>query len=335
MRKEQNFSLLKYNTFGIDVNCREFFEYEELDELMDFVSSGALVGKRWMHIGGGSNLLFLSDFDGVVLHSQMNQMAIVDQGDISISVGSGVVWDDFVDFCVANHFAGVENLSLIPGEVGASAVQNIGAYGVEAKDVILRVTALNVEDGKIYKFSNEECCFGYRDSFFKHHPEYIIINVNFLLKKESDYQYNISYGNLQKALQPGEALSLASIRNAIINVRNSKLPDPKEIGSAGSFFKNPIVDRAVYEALVKDYPTMPFYELPDEKVKIPAGWLIEQCGWKGKQVGNAGVYEKQALVLVNRGGANGAEVWHLAEQIVASVREKFNISISPEVCVVK
>lgn len=337
MKIEKDFSLLKYNTFGIDVKCQAFVEYESKEELMDYVSSGALRNQRWMHIGGGSNLLFLSDFDGIVLHSRIKHIRTIqtqESGSV-VSVGSGVIWDDFVAYCVKEQLAGVENLSLIPGEVGASAVQNIGAYGVEAKDVIQSVEALNVEDGKVYGFTNKECCFAYRDSFFKQHPNYIVIGVNYRLKSLSDYQYNISYGNLQKAMQPGEELSLESIRKTIINVRNSKLPDPKEIGSAGSFFKNPVVDRPVYEALAKEYPTMPFYEMPDEKVKIPAGWLIDQCGWKGKQVGRAGVYDKQALVLVNCGGANGTEVWQLAEQIVASVKEKFSIAISPEVCVIK
>lgn len=338
MRRETDFSLLKYNTFGIDVRCRDFFEYESVDELADFVASGALEGRRWMQIGGGSNLLFLSDFDGVVLHSKIDGIEIVPAdkpNEFFVTAGSGVVWDDFVAFCVDHHLGGVENLSLIPGEVGASPVQNIGAYGVEAKDVICEVQAMDVTQGKMCRFSNAECQFAYRDSYFKHHTNYIVTRVTFLLHSEEGYQYNVSYGNLLKAIPEEMAFSLSLIRKTIIGVRNSKLPDPKEIGSAGSFFKNPIVERSLYEALSKDYPEMPFYEVPDGMVKIPAGWLIDQCGWKGKQLEHAGVYEKQALVLVNRGGATGQEVWNLAEQIVASVQKKFSITISPEVCVIR
>ncbi|MBR4841233.1 MAG: UDP-N-acetylmuramate dehydrogenase [Paludibacteraceae bacterium] len=338
MRRETDFSLLKYNTFGIDVRCRDFFEYESVDELADFVASGALEGRRWMQIGGGSNLLFLSDFDGVVLHSKIDGIEIVPAdkpNEFFVTAGSGVVWDDFVAFCVDHHLGGVENLSLIPGEVGASPVQNIGAYGVEAKDVIYEVQAMDVTQGKMCRFSNAECQFAYRDSYFKHHTNYIVTRVTVLLHSEEGYQYNVSYGNLLKAIPEEMAFSLSLIRKTIIGVRNSKLPDPKEIGSAGSFFKNPIVERSLYEALSKDYPEMPFYEVPDGMVKIPAGWLIDQCGWKGKQLEHAGVYEKQALVLVNRGGATGQEVWNLAEQIVASVQKKFSITISPEVCVIR
>lgn len=338
MRRETDFSLLKYNTFGIDVRCRDFFEYESVDELADFVASGALEGRRWMQIGGGSNLLFLSDFDGVVLHSKIDGIEIVPAdkpNEFFVTAGSGVVWDDFVAFCVDHHLGGVENLSLIPGEVGASPVQNIGAYGVEAKDVIYEVQVMDVTQGKMCRFSNAECQFAYRDSYFKHHTNYIVTRVTFLLHSEEGYQYNVSYGNLLKAIPEEMAFSLSLIRKTIIGVRNSKLPDPKEIGSAGSFFKNPIVERSLYEALSKDYPEMPFYEVPDGMVKIPAGWLIDQCGWKGKQLEHAGVYEKQALVLVNRGGATGQEVWNLAEQIVASVQKKFSITISPEVCVIR
>lgn len=336
MRREQDFSLLKYNTFGIDATCREFFEYDSLDELQSFVRSGALQGKRWMQIGGGSNLLFLDDFDGIVLHSRIKgiERLASDGGDILVSVGSGVVWDDFVAYCVERGWAGVENLSLIPGEVGASPVQNIGAYGVEAKDAIFSVEALDVQSGEMHRFSNEACEFAYRDSFFKRNPNYIVTSVVYRLQAEADYRYNLSYGNLMKAMPEAE-LSLALIRKTIIEIRNAKLPDPKEIGSAGSFFKNPIVDRSVYERLAACYDKMPYYEVSAEKVKIPAGWLIEQCGWKGKKVGSAGVYEKQALVLVNHGRSSGREIWHLAQQIVDSVREKFGISISPEACVIK
>lgn len=332
-----DFTLLNHNTFGIDVSCREFLEYDTVEELCQFVRSGALKGRRWMQIGGGSNLLFLGDFDGVVLHSRIMGVETDESsipGCCCVTAGSGVVWDDFVAFCVERGLAGVENLSLIPGEVGASPVQNIGAYGVEAKDVVHAVEALDVESGEIRWFSNEECCFGYRDSFFKHHPGYIVTHVAYRLKKEEECQYNVSYGNLMKAMVPDAVLSLALIRETILSVRHAKLPDPREIGSAGSFFKNPVVDRALYETLAGEYPAMPFYEMPDGKVKIPAGWLIEQCGWKGKREGRVGVYEKQALVLVNHGGASGAEVWRLAQMIVDSVLRKFSMEITPEVCVI-
>lgn len=340
MREEDSFSLLHYNTFGLDMRCRTFMEYDTVEELEKIVSSGLLSRSKWLHIGGGSNLLFLNDdFEGVVLHSKIKRIEILEDAeqkdDVLVRVGAGVVWDDFVEWCVERGLGGVENLSLIPGEVGASPVQNIGAYGTEAKDVICRVEAMDVNNVLVREFTNEECQFAYRNSFFKKNGNYIVTYVTFLLKRESAYHYNLEYGNMRKALEGVKDINLKSIRKSIVAIRSAKLPDPKEIGSAGSFFKNPVVPLSVYERVLKDYPQMPSYEVSATERKIPAGWLIEQCGWKGKHLGRAGVYEKQALVLVNIGGASGKEIWNLAEEIVKSVKEKFGIEISPEVCLVK
>ncbi len=337
MRQVDGFSLLHHNTFGLNVRCRTFIEYDTVDELESIVRSGNLSRSKWFHLGGGSNLLFLNDYyDGIVLHSGIKGIELFDEGGDSVlaRVGAGVVWDEFVEWCVARGFGGVENLSLIPGEVGASPVQNIGAYGTEAKDVIHRVEAMGVNDALRREFTNEDCNFSYRNSFFKKNGIYIVAYVTFRLKRESAYTYNLEYGNIKKALEGETLVNLSSIRKSILAVRSAKLPDPKEIGSAGSFFKNPVVPVAVYDRMLNEYPNMPSYEVAAEERKIPAGWLIEQCGWKGKNLGHAGVYEKQALVLVNRGGASGKEIWSLAKEIIESVKARFGIEIFPEVCVV-
>ena len=325
------YSLLSYNTFGIDVSAARFLEYTSVEELQQQIAQGA-VTTPFLHIGGGSNLLFTKDYDGLILHSRIEGIEVTEEDSrfVSVRVGAGVVWDDFVAYCVAHGWYGAENLSLIPGEVGASAVQNIGAYGVEAKDLITAVETVNIR-GEERVYSVEECRYAYRDSIFKR-PEnksVFVTHVRFRLGKEE--HYTLDYGTIRQELDKYPVLTLPVVRKVIIDIRESKLPDPKVMGNAGSFFMNPIVPKEKLLALQQEYPRMPYYELPDGRVKIPAGWMIDQCGWKGKALGPAAVHDKQALVLVNRGGAEGSDIIALSDAVRAAVREKFGIDIHPEV----
>ena len=328
------YSLLPYNTFGIDVSASRFLEYASVAELKEYIAQGA-VTTPFLHIGGGSNLLFTKDYDGLILHSRIGGIEVTaeDSQTVSLRVGAGVVWDDFVACCVEHGWYGAENLSLIPGEVGASAVQNIGAYGVEVKDLITAVETVNVQGyGRVY--SVEECEYAYRSSIFKR-PEnksVFVTYVRFRLSKEE--RYTLDYGTIRQELAKYPAPTLPIVRKVIIEIRESKLPDPKVMGNAGSFFMNPIVAKEKLEALQRDYPRIPYYELPDGRVKIPAGWMIDQCGWKGKSLGPAALHDKQALVLVNRGGAKGSDIVALSDAVRASVRDKFGIDIHPEVNVI-
>ena len=328
------YSLLPYNTFGIDVSASRFLEYASVAELKEYIAQGA-VTTPFLHIGGGSNLLFTKDYDGLILHSRIGGIEVTaeDSQTVSLRVGAGVVWDDFVACCVEHGWYGAENLSLIPGEVGASAVQNIGAYGVEVKDLITAVETVNVQGyGRVY--SVEECEYAYRSSIFKR-PEnksVFVTYVRFRLSKEE--RYTLDYGTIRQELAKYPAPTLPIVRKVIIEIRESKLPDPKVMGNAGSFFMNPIVAKEKLEALQRDYPRIPYYELPDGRVKIPAGWMIDQCGWKGKSLGPAAGHDKQALVLVNRGGAKGSDIVALSDAVRASVRDKFGIDIHPEVNVI-
>ena len=324
------YSLLPYNTFGIDVSAARFLEYSSVEELKKLIVQGAVV-TPFLHIGGGSNLLFTKDYDGLILHSRIEGIEVTEEDEYSVSVrvGAGVVWDDFVAYCVEHGWYGTENLSLIPGEVGASAVQNIGAYGVEVKDLISSVETVNIQGVKRV-FQVDECGYSYRNSIFKR-PEMKQVFVTYvcfrLSKKE---HYTLDYGTIRQELEDCP-VDLKTLRRVIIRIRESKLPDPKVLGNAGSFFMNPVVPRGVFEALQKQYPQMPFYELDADRIKIPAGWMIDRCGWKGKSLGPAAVHDKQALVLVNRGGATGADIVALSDAVRASVREKFGIDIHPEV----
>ncbi len=333
MLLNSNFSLLAYNTFGIDVKADYFIEYNSVDDLQTVLQSEIVLSNKMFHIGGGSNLLFMNDFSGVILHSVIQNIDVISEthSNVFLEVGAGVVWDDFVAYCVQNGWGGVENLSLIPGEVGASAVQNIGAYGVEVQDVIIDVKVVDINSGSPIVFSASECKYGYRDSIFKNEQKgnYIITSVVFKLEKSPIFKLN--YQHLEDEVLKKGNINLNSIRQTIIEVRESKLPDPKLLGNAGSFFMNPVISKEQFFILQKKYPNIPNYTVSDTLEKIPAGWLIDQCGWKGKQIGNAGVHDKQALVLVNRGGATGAEIVHLAEQIQASVNQKFGIVLHAEV----
>lgn len=333
MKDLRNYSLLSHNTFGMNVRASRFIEYESEEELHSF-----LVGEETplpiLPVGSGSNLLFLGDFGGTVLHSAIRGIHVVaeTEHEVEVCVGSGVVWDDFVAYTVGQGWYGAENLSLIPGEVGASAVQNIGAYGVEAKDLIVAVDTLCIATGEPRRFMKEECRYAYRQSIFKQDLKgvYVVAKVTFRLSKHP--VWHLDYGNIRAELgKERGGLTLETLRHIIIRIRNMKLPDPAQIGNAGSFFMNPVIPFAQYEALRTRYPNMPHYPADEGKVKVPAGWLIDRCGWKGKKLGKVGVYDKQALVLVNWGGATGEEVRELAEKVSASVKEKFGIVICPEV----
>lgn len=327
------YSLLTHNTFGIDAKCSDFISYSTVEQLKSVIPS--LKGKRWLQIGGGSNLLFVRDFEGVVLHSEIKDVEVVRHNEkyVWLRVGAGYVWDDFVAYCVEHGYYGLENLSLIPGEVGASAVQNIGAYGVEVGQYIDTVEMVEVATGNVCQFKADECRYAYRSSVFKHEMKgkYIVTHVVYCLSLR--FNPDLSYGAISRALQANdikaEEVTAQVLRNVIIDVRRSKLPDPAEIGSAGSFFMNPVVSQSKFESLQHQYPDMPHYVV-DGGVKIPAGWMIEQCGWKGKRVGNVGVYSKQALVLVNYGGAKGEDIVKLSNAVIADVEHKFGITLHPE-----
>ncbi len=328
MKISENISLLPYNTFGIDVKARIFAEYSSVEELRELLVR--YKNERILHIGQGSNLLFTGDFDGVILHSAMRRARCLNEdGDhVFIEADSGLVMDELISQLCDMGISGLENLSYIPGEVGASAVQNVGAYGVEAKDVIESVRTVCVSDGSERVFTNDECKYGYRDSIFKNElrGQYIVMHVTYRLNKHLESK--LDYGNLRS--ETGDNPSVMDIREAVIRIRKQKLPEVSELGSAGSFFKNPIVLRAQYEAIAKQYEKVPHFE-QDGGIKIPAAWLIEQCGWKGKTIGGAQCYPKQPLVLVNTGSASPQDIISLAQSICDSVKEKFNIDIRPEV----
>lgn len=340
MVEYNDYSLLNHNTFGMAVKASRFVEYSSEEELVAVIDSLS-DEQNVLHIGGGSNLLFQGDFDGVILHSAIKGIEVVDETDegVLVRVGAGEVWDDFVAYAVEKGWGGVENLSLIPGEVGASAVQNIGAYGVEAKDVIALVECVELKSGVRRVFGNVECDYSYRQSIFKNKlkGKYAVTRVTYRLSKKPTLK--IEYGNIKEWLAKGgkaegEACSVADIRQAIIDIRNAKLPDPKVLGNAGSFFMNPVVDREKFLAIQNDYPDMPYYEV-EGGVKIPAGWMIDKCGWKGKAMGRAGVHEKQALVLVNLGGATWKEIMALSDAVCESVMAKFGVEIRAEVNFIK
>lgn len=329
MKDIANYSLLSRNTFGMDVKAKRFVEYDNEEELKALIPT---LSGEVLHMGGGSNLLFKGDFEGTVLHSAIKGIEVVDESAESalVRVGAGEVWDDFVAWAVERGYGGVENLSLIPGEVGASAVQNIGAYGVEAKDVIALVEAIDLSNGQKRVFGTEECNYAYRQSIFKNalKGKYAITYVTYRLQKQPVLK--LDYGNIRAVLGDNGQHTISDVRQAIIDIRNAKLPDPKVQGNAGSFFMNPVVSREKFLSIQKDYPQMPFYEV-EGGVKIPAGWMIDQCGWKGKSLGRAGVHDKQALVLVNLGGATSDEIITLCNTICKDVYDKFGIDIHPEV----
>jgi UDP-N-acetylmuramate dehydrogenase len=339
MQIRENISLRPYNTFGIDANARYVASFRNLDELREVLESSTAKDQDTMLVlGGGSNILLTRDVDGIVLKNEISGIEVVDEDSdhIYVKAGAGENWHRLVMYCVENGFAGMENLSLIPGNVGASPMQNIGAYGVEVKDIFHELEAYHLQDKTVVKFSLEDCGFGYRESVFKrkYRNQFIISSVTYRLNKKP--VFHTSYGALQQELERlnVKELSIQAVSQAVINIRTSKLPDPKEVGNAGSFFKNPQVDKEQFKQLQKQFPTIPSFAFDEDHVKVPAGWLIEQCGWKGFRKGDAGCYPKQALVLVNYGNAKGEEIYALSEDILQSVKAKFSIDLEREVNVI-
>lgn len=337
MEVRENYSLKNYNTFCIDVCCRYFVETPDEKELLDFVSAYEWKPEELIVLGEGSNFLFTEDFEGTVFYPTMKGIEKVeeDAGHVWVRVGAGEVWDDFVAWAVEQGLGGVENLSLIPGHVGASPVQNVGAYGMEAGEVIDWVEAIDLERACPVNIPAAACQFAYRNSRFKGEwkNKFLITRVIFRLSRQPEFR--LEYGSVKEEVEKsGEPLSLKAIREAIIRIRNAKLPDVKVLPNAGSFFKNPMVRKELADELLEQYPSMPVYQVDEAQVKLAAGWMIEQCGWKGKSLGRAGVHDRQALVLVNQAGADGVEVAHLANEIKKSVFVKFGVWIEPEVYII-
>jgi UDP-N-acetylmuramate dehydrogenase len=334
----QNISLQAYNTFGINVKAKEFVEVHSLEELKTLCTVFNLLERNILVLGGGSNILLTKDFEGMVICNRLEGIEKLHEDDehIWVKAMAGEVWHHFVLWCIQRGYAGIENLSLIPGCVGAAPMQNIGAYGVEIKDVFDSLEAVEIATGKMKTFTRAACKFGYRESVFKHEAKgkYIISSVTFKLFKRP--RFNTSYGAIQQVLDRKGVteLSINAISDAVIEIRSSKLPDPKKLGNCGSFFKNPEVPSEQFVQLKQQYTDIVGYPTSPGFIKVAAGWLIEQCGWKGKVVGNTGSHKDQALVLVNYGGATGAEIWQLALDIQQSVKDKFGIDIVPEVNVI-
>lgn len=325
-----NASLRHFTTFGVDVHCDHLYRVEDIEELrlaMQYLEHPLI-------LGGGSNILPVGDIHRNILKIELKGIEVIDdRDDVLVRVAAGEVWHEVVMWALDRNLGGIENLSLIPGTMGAAPMQNIGAYGVELESVFDHLVAMEIGTGQEKVFSKEECAFGYRDSVFKQNArdKYVITEV--VLKLTRDHKINTSYGAIQDVLRARsiEHPTIRDVSDAVISIRQSKLPDPAVIGNAGSFFKNPVIATGQYAQLKTEFPEIPGFPSGDEMTKVPAGWLIEQAGWKGKRIGNAGCYEKQALVLVNHGGATGNEVWNLAQEIIASVKQKFGIQLQPEV----
>lgn len=338
MTIQENHSLKKLNTFGIDASARYFVELSDVEQIQELLSESKFIKTQKLILGGGSNLLFTKNFDGIVLKNNLKGIQLIkeDADFYFVKVGAGEVWHEFVMHCIEHNYAGLENLSLIPGNVGASPMQNIGAYGVEIKDSFYELEALNIADKTVRTFNNAECKFGYRESVFKRElkDQFIITSVTYKLRKKP--VFNTSYGAIEKELEAMgiQEISIQAISQAVCNIRRSKLPNPAEIGNAGSFFKNPEVVRGKYEFLKSRFPAIVSYDLENGNVKLAAGWLIEQTGWKGKTFGDAGVHKLQALVLVNYGNAKGSEIFELSQKVMDAVKNKFGIELEREVNII-
>ena len=334
----ENYPLLKLNTFGVDVKAKYFISINTVNELIELTKTKVFKDLQLLILGGGSNILFTKDFDGLVILNNIKGKEIIDQTKESIflKIGAGENWHELVMYTVDNGWGGIENLSLIPGNTGTAPMQNIGAYGVEIKETFVELEALEISSGKIVKFNNSDCEFGYRESVFKNKMknQYIILNITLELKKNP--VLNINYGDVNAILESQNINnpSIKEVSNTIISIRQSKLPDPKIIGNSGSFFKNPIVSLNQLEFIKKKYPNVVNYKINENEVKIAAGWMIERAGWKGKKFNNYGVHEKQALVLVNYGLANGMEIFNLSEEIILDIKDKFGITLEREVNII-
>ena len=333
-----NYPLLKLNTFGVDVKAKYFVSINTVNELIELTKTKVFKDLQLLILGGGSNILFTKDFDGLVILNSIKGKEIIDQTQESIflKIGAGENWHELVMYTVDNKWGGIENLSLIPGNTGTAPMQNIGAYGVEIKETFVELEALEISSGKIVKFNNSDCEFGYRESVFKNKMknQYIILNITLELKKNPEL--NINYGDVKAILESQNINnpSIKDVSDAIISIRQSKLPDPKIIGNSGSFFKNPIVSLNQLELIKKKYPNVVNYKINENEFKIAAGWMIERAGWKGKKFNNYGVHEKQALVLVNYGLANGMEIFNLSEEIILDIKDKFGIKLEREVNII-
>lgn len=330
----ENHSLKQLNTFGINVNAKLFANITSEEDLAEVFSNPLVKENKLLVLGGGSNMLFTRDYDGLVLKISINGISVKEVGDdVFVTAGAGEVWDDLVKYCVSKGYAGIENLTLIPGTVGASPIQNIGAYGVEIKDVLESCTAFEIATGEIKTFSRADCEFAYRESVFKGklRGKYIITSVTYKLSKTANVQTH--YGAINTEMERREITNptIADVSEVVAAIRVSKLPDPSTIGNAGSFFKNPIIDKTVFDELVSQFPDMPHYPAPDTRVKLAAGWLIEACGFKGIVDGNTGTWKNQALVLVNHGDATGQEVYRFSEKIINTVQQKFGVLLEREV----
>ena len=334
MQIRDNISLKPYNTFGIDVKAKHFVSINNIQDLKDILNLSEYPEK--LIIGGGSNILLTQDFNGLVVHINIKGINIVseDEDSVIIKANAGENWHEFVLYCINKGYGGVENLSLIPGNVGTAPIQNIGAYGVELKDTFVSCEAISIESLSLQSFAKADCNFGYRNSIFKQEAKnkYIITSVNFKLTKKN-HKLNINYGAISSELEAMQIShpTIKTISEAVINIRQSKLPNPKEIGNSGSFFKNPVISKTHYNTLIKNFEELPCYRVSDDLVKVPAGWLIEKAGFKGKRFGDYGVHKKQALVLVNYGNANGTDILNLSRLIQKTVKRLFDISIEAEV----
>lgn len=338
MAIHEYFSLQPYNTFGINSIAKQFCVVKNKEDILHLIQKQFIYYRKHLLLGSGSNILLCNDFDGLVIKNEIIGIELIkeDENFVWIKSFSGTLWHDFVMYCVENNYGGIENLSLIPGTVGAAPMQNIGAYGAELKDTFVSLEAIEIKTGETFIFDKDACAFGYRESIFKKEEKgkYFIYSVEFKLAKHPTI--NSAYGDIQKILQEKNITNpnIKDVSDAVIEIRQSKLPNPKELGNAGSFFKNPEVEKDVAEKIQLEFPAMPKYDLPNGKIKIPAAWLIEQCGWKGKQIGNTGNHAKQALVIVNYGNATGNEIWQHALSVQKSVLDKFGILLEAEVNVI-
>ncbi len=334
---QENISLKNFNTFGINAKARWFIEISHEEELTELFSDTQWLKTKQLVLGGGSNMLFVNNFEGLVIRINIRGIEHrINHEEVFVDAGAGELWNDLVNYCVLRDYAGMENLSLIPGSVGASPVQNIGAYGVELKDVFYTCRVFEIATGAFKTFSKDDCHFEYRESIFKNEfkGKYIIVSVKFKLSTAA--ALNLKYGAIQDKLNHRKIInpSLRDVSQVVSQIRVFKLPDPATIGNAGSFFKNPLISKHQYEALIEKFPLLVHYPAGDNQVKLAAGWLIEQCGWKGKIVGQTGTWHNQALVLVNHGGATGEEVYNFSSQIIDSVYTKFGVKLQREVNII-
>lgn len=333
-----NASIKNLNTFGVDARAKMLTTVESLEDLQRVIRHPKLKEEMKLVLGGGSNVLFTQDFPGVVIHNNILGIAVEkeDENHAWVTAGAGEIWQNLVLKSLQMNLSGIENLSLIPGRVGAAPMQNIGAYGVELKETFDSLQAVDIDTGAMVVFNNEQCEFGYRDSVFKNKfkDKYVITSVT--LKLNKNFTPRLEYGDINKTLADLNITNITptTVSDVVTHIRQNKLPDPSVLGNAGSFFKNPVISKEKYNSMLKDYPSMPGFHQPENQVKIPAAWMIEQCGWKGKRIGDAGTHEKQPLVIVNYGSATGKDILNLAQQVHNAVLEKFDVEIIPEVNII-